>query len=232
MAQKTLLSSVFFTALAHAVLAQPVRAEVACVAEVSYRWVKEQAAATDAGSAASAPAKGGSGGSASAKAAESPAPVEAGPAGGEQRVRFAQVERRGQDERSVKAGLQIEVSRQKSRAHDRCKRDHESFGDCVSTKMATKVGSLNSLSFSARSKVEEALIEECRIQQGRCVAIDSEEPTCRDLATGAAPEAAGGPGGASEGAKAAVDETKGASKDAAKPSEPAADKAKSAKKKP
>jgi hypothetical protein len=102
--------------------------------------------------------------------------------------------------------------------------------------MSTQVATLNSLSFSARSKVEEALIEECRVQQGRCSSVDSEEPTCRDLVAGAvaAPATAptGAPGGASEAAKAEGGDTKGAAKEPAKTTEPAADKAKSAKKKP
>jgi len=238
MAQKSLLSSVFFSALALRVLAQPVSAEVVCVAEVSYRWSKDQPTATGPGVATSGAALGTAGSASSFKAVESAGPPGLAGAPGEQRVRFAQVERKGQDERAVRAGLQIEVNRQKARAHERCKRDHESFGDCVSTKMSTKVGSLNSLSFSARSKVEEALIEECRIQQGRCVSIDSEEPACRDLAAVSGSVAAGGasagaPDNASEAAKAAGgDATKGAAKDATKPPESAADKTKPSKKKP
>jgi hypothetical protein len=94
---------------------------------------------------------------------------------------------------------------------------------------------LNSLSFSARSKVEEALIEECKLQQGRCVSIDSGEPTCRVIVGAAEPAsvAAEAPsGGSAEAPKAEGSDGKAADKATGKAAEPAADKAKSAKKKP
>jgi hypothetical protein len=240
MAQNYPLFKVFFTAFALAVLPQPVRAEVACIAEVSYRWVKEQSSPVEKGGSGVDLNKGATPGgapSADSSAAPTGAPSAGAPpervVPGEQKVRFAQVERRGQDERAAKAGLQIEVNRQKARAYERCKRDHESFGDCVSTKMSTKVATLNSLSFSARSKVEEALIDECRVEQGRCVSIDSDEPTCRDLSAvpaSAGPETTDRATGA---AKAEGGDKKGSAKEAAKPAEPASsDKSKPAKKKP
>ncbi len=244
----------FVSALALIVLAQAAGAEVACIAEVSYRWTREQSApaAEAAGLAKSAGSRGAveptrdvaaAGSSASAASANSAgtklgatpssdSPTPQGSVPGEQKVRFAQVERRGQDERAVRAGLQIEVNRQKARAYERCKRDHESFGECVSIKMSTKGATLNSLSFSARSKVEEALIDECRVQQGRCVSIDSDEPSCRDLAprVGSSDGALGATNAEGGSAKTSVKE---ATKDVAKPAVSAAgDKAKSAKKKP
>ncbi len=201
-------------------------AEVACVAEVSYRWMKEGPS-----SAETAPGIGDKSKEAP-KAAAKAEPAKQG-ASNEQRVRCATVERSGKDEGAVRAGLLIEVNRQKARAHERCKRDHESFGDCVSTKLAAKASTLNSLSFSARTKVEEALIQECQAQQGRCVAIDSEEPTCRNLAgTEQAKTASEVPGaGPEQGADKSPDKA-AADKSAAKGAEPAGDKAKAAKKKP
>jgi hypothetical protein len=254
MARKYPLKSFFLTVAAGLATYSSVAAEVACVADVAYRWVKEGNPGTEPEPAPavvdSAKPKAASG------AAPAASPVggtpSAAPAGGkqgvepnEQRVRFATIERRGKDEGSVRAGLLIEVNRQKARAHERCKRDHESFGDCVSTKMSTKSSTLNSLSFSARSKVEEALIEECKVQQGRCIAIDSGEPTCRNLA-GAAEAAPAGVADASAGTSEAAGKVQGATdkaadkagaekaadKAAGKAAESAADKAKSAKKKP
>ena len=138
--------------------------------EVSYRWVREQTPAAgseipaagqpkpkDTRAGAAAPAAG----TAGAVTTTEP-PKAARP--GEQQVRVASVERRGKDERAAKAGLLVEVNRQKSRAHEGCKREHESFGDCVSTKLSAKSATIQSLGFSARAKVEEALIEECRLQ--------------------------------------------------------------------
>ncbi len=207
--------------------AGPAYAEVACLAEVSYRWVKEGAIAAEA-----APAGAGN----KAKEAPKDAP-KAEPANdaasNEQRVRYATIERSGKDEGAVRAGLLIEVNRQKARAHERCKRDHESFGDCVSTKLAAKASTLNSLTFSARSKVEEALIQECQAQQGRCVAIDSGEPTCRNLGgTGEAKTASEVPGVVSDQGADQAPEKAALDKSTPKGAEPTADKAKAAKKKP
>lgn len=194
MARKYLSNFIFFLVALSPLSTFTAAAEVACVSDVSYRWIKEQLGQVSVESPAeSQQSSGGEKGEQPGQAAPSAAGAGGGDdtshAGGrpqalnpgEQRVRFATIERRGKDERGAKAGLLIEVNRQKSRAYERCKRDHESFGGCVSTKLSTKTTVLNSLSFSARSKVEEALIEECRVQQGRCVAIESSEPVCRPL---------------------------------------------------
>jgi len=217
MAQKSRSSFRFFVVFSFVALSQlflvqltsvPLAlAEVTCVAEVSYRWTKEQLVDAEAGVAgAKAVAKpdtraGQPSVAASKKASDSTtsagaAPLEpsaavaaSGPgrsaelAPGERRVRVATIERRGKDEPSAKASLLVEVNRQKARAHELCRRDHESFGDCVSTKMASKTSALNSLSFSARRKVEDALIDECRVQQGQCLVVESDEPACLKAAT-------------------------------------------------
>lgn len=209
----------FLTVVVAYVQSSGVSAEVVCTSEVSYRWVRdEQEAPKD---------------EATAKKGDPKAKKEEPKVNADERlVRFASIERRGKDEQTARAGLLIEVNRQKARAHERCRREHEGFGDCVSTKMSIKGSTLNSLSFSARSKVEEALIDECRVQQGHCTSIDSSEPTCRDLAVApAGGEGAPAPGGAKEAAKAADvgGDKAGADK---KAPEAAADKGKAPKKKP
>jgi hypothetical protein len=60
----------------------------------------------------------------------------------------------------------------------RCKRAHESFGECVSIKLSTKSTVLNSLSFAARSQLEEALIQECQVSRGTCGSVTASEPAC------------------------------------------------------
>jgi hypothetical protein len=208
----------FLTVVVAYAQSSEVSAEVVCTSEVSYRWVRdEQEAPRD---------------EAIVKKGEAQEKNEEPKVNAQERlVRFALIERRGKDEQTARAGLLIEVNRQKARAHERCKREHESFGDCVSTKMSIKGSTLNSLSFSARSKVEEALIDECRVQQGHCTSIDSNEPTCRDLAV--APAGGAGtpaPGAEKDAAKAdAGGDKAGADK---KAPEAAADKGKAPKKKP
>lgn len=94
------------------------------------------------------------------------------------RVHFTSIERRARDEKTARNLLQSDIQRQKARAMQRCKRAHESFGECVSTKLSTKSTVLNSLSFTARSQLEEALIQECQVSRGICGSVTASEPAC------------------------------------------------------
>ena len=102
------------------------------------------------------------------------------------------LERGGSDEQAAKAAVQVEADRQRIRASEACKRDHESFGTCVALKMGASSSVLNSLGFSARAELEKALSEECRQQQGTCISVEVTEPKCRELAE--AKPAAAAPG--------------------------------------
>lgn len=152
-----------------------------CTSEVFYSWIRtlddtEGASTTVAPTRAGAQAA--STGTAASPEAASPPPVAPSKA---LAVKFMVVARKGANEESAKAGLQTELQRQKNRAAERCKRAHESTGDCLTTKLSAKSSTLNSLSFSARSQAEKALVEECQMQQGRCLAVDASAPTCRDV---------------------------------------------------
>jgi hypothetical protein len=96
-------------------------------------------------------------------------------------VRLMAIERGGPDEQAAKAAVQVDGDRQKIRASEACKRDHESFGTCVALKMGARSSVLNSLSFSARAELEKALSEECRQQQGTCISVEVTEPKCREI---------------------------------------------------
>jgi hypothetical protein len=174
-----------------------VHAEVECSSEVFYTWTKQvggeetsgeahnEDMPTDAPSPATDTGKAGS-------------PLPAGSPDGAkesrhgQTVRFFLAQRRGLDEAAAKNALQLEVQRQKARAAERCKRAHESTGECLTTKLSIKSSTLNSLSFSARAQAEKAILEECQVQQGRCLSVDASATTCRDLvAAGPAVETSG-----------------------------------------
>jgi hypothetical protein len=229
MSRKILSLITFLGAVVGYAQSGPAYAEFACSVDVSYRWVKDGGSDSsdiphaDIGKKADASeARGATGVAETAESTVGTKEDAPKAAMSEILVRFASIERRGKSEQDARAGLLVEVNRQKARAHDRCRREHESFGDCVSTKMGIKASTLNSLSFSARSKVEEALIDECRVQQGRCGAVDSGEPVCRDLSAAQAPTTT------EEGdSKAAA----GAKGDGAAKGEAAGEKGKPAKKK-
>jgi hypothetical protein len=105
------------------------------------------------------------------------------------------IERGGADEAAAKTAVQVEADRQRVRASESCKRDHESFGTCVALKMNLQSSVLNSLGFSARAELEKALSEECRQQQGTCISVEVTEPKCHEVgeakAAGTAAPAAG-----------------------------------------
>lgn len=205
-----------------------VRAEVECSSEVFYTWTKQvgdeessgDAQAGDAPAAiASPPSDTGQAGGAPRSGSPGGAPggLQDGAKGNGhvQTVRFFLAQRRGADEAAARNALQLEVQRQKTRAAERCKRAHESTGECLTTKLSIKSSTLNSLSFSARAQAEKAILEECQVQQGRCLAVDAAAATCRELSAGGpAVEASGAKG---KEAGSAKPDAKGKDKDKAPP---------------
>jgi hypothetical protein len=146
-------------------------AEFICSSDVSYKWVKTAASKSEESVVPQKESK---------EVSVTPTAAPAVPAAAPSQVRYASVERGGADEAAAKTALNIELSRQKARASERCKREHESFGECLATKLSVKGTVLNSLSFSARAQLEKALTEECQAQQGTCLSVESSEPACRE----------------------------------------------------
>jgi len=146
-------------------------AEFKCSSDISYKWVKTQPAA--------APSLVGGG-----SLSHTPSPTAVPPTGAPEPtiVRLMGLERGGIDEAAARAALQMEADRQRIRASEACKREHEAFGTCVALKMSSQANVLNSLGFSARSELEKALTDECRLQEGSCLGVDISEPTCREIA--------------------------------------------------
>lgn len=184
MAQKSYFSigvmSLFLSAV---VLPSSVWAEFSCSSEVSYRWVKGKVPAPPA------PAPQGGKSASGTPAATTPSANGSATAGGTI-VRFSAIQRTGADEAAAKQALAAEVGRQKIRASEACKRDHEGFAGCMATNMSVKASLLNSLSFSARTELEKAILDECREQQGSCASVDSAEPQCKEVVVAEAPAAA------------------------------------------
>ena len=173
-------------------------AEFVCSAEISYNWQRQESGADSASAAPAgapeppAPVKAPAGKGSPVPPTPSPSPLPPPPATPSLvKVRVASVERAGIDEAAAKTALAVEVNRQKSRASERCKHDHESFGECLATKLSAKAAVLNSLSFSTRAQLEKALTTECETQQGVCLGVDASEPVCRETGAPAAAAAQG-----------------------------------------
>jgi len=152
-------------------------AEFRCSTDISYKWEKQ----VEEGGQVSGQ-QGGRAGSSTPPVAITRAPSE--PA----KVHLMSLERSGADEASAKAALQVEVERQRIRATETCKRDHESGGTCVAMKLNARASVLNSLSFGARTELEKALTAECRQQQGTCISVEAPEPKCVEVAGAKPPE--------------------------------------------
>lgn len=195
-----------FLAVCGGLLPQGAFAEFVCVSDISYNWAKQGSSGQGkSGVTTQGPVAKGAQGTPGAIIASTPSSRET-PDGTDapvSHVRFASITRTGADEEGAKASLLLEVNRQKGRAAEHCKRDHESFGDCLATKLSTKAGVLNSLSFATRSQVEQALTQECQAQQGTCLGVDSSGPICREItpAPDAAPKAKGAEPGKKEESK-------------------------------
>jgi hypothetical protein len=162
-------------ALVSLLLSAPeVRAEFKCSSDISYKWVKRPPVASHS-PRTDAVAPG------SRTPSPTATPVSPAPTPEPTTVRLLGIERGGNDEAIARAALQMETDRQRIRASEACKRDHESFGTCVALKMSARSNVLNSLSFSARSELERALTEECRQQEGSCLSVEVSEPKCREI---------------------------------------------------
>lgn len=146
-------------------------AEFRCSTEISYKWEKQ----AEEG-AQGAVVLGGKAASVTPPAVATRAPSEPST------VHLMSLERSGADEAAAKGALQVEVDRQRIRATEACKRDHESGGTCVAMKLSARASVLNSLSFGARTELEKALTAECRQQQGTCISVESSQPKCVEVA--------------------------------------------------
>jgi len=164
--------------------------QVRCSAEVSYKWVKapESKPSPPPAEHVTAPEKG------KKAPAEAPTPVPAPPTPEPVVVKMMGIERSGADENAAKGALQVETDKQRIRASELCKRDHESFGSCLASKLSNRASVLNSLSFKTRQELETALSEECKRQQGTCLATEVSEPKCVQMAAAGSEQGSGAAG--------------------------------------
>ena len=190
--------------------AEQAAAEFRCNAEISYKWVKRVSEASVSVGGAPAPVGSAHGAAPSKTPAPAPTPVPPRATPEPTIVRLMGLERAGTDEASAKATLQMDIERQRIRASEACKRDHESYGTCVALKMGANASVLNSLGFSARAELEKALNEECKQQEGTCLGVDVTEPKCREIveAKPTPPSEAEKPADSKAGAKGGKDPKK------------------------
>ena len=93
-------------------------------------------------------------------------------------VRWGVFSARGADELAAKRALAEPVEREKRRARESCKKEHENLAGCVAGRYSSMEGTLSRMSFSQRRDVEEAVTADCNSKQGSCGEVTATEPQC------------------------------------------------------
>ena len=138
-------------------------ADFTCRTEVQYRW-RAESAVVQTGKASATP---------------DPAATPAS-ANGEQTVYWALVERKGPTEEEAKRLMADAALQQRSSADKACKQQHENLATCIANKFSALSSTLNSLTFSARRALEEAVTTDCKKQQGACISSFAGDPVCTE----------------------------------------------------
>jgi hypothetical protein len=93
---------------------------------------------------------------------------------------WAKIERGATTEVESKTALNKATERERIKAEEYCKREHEDVSGCIATKLNSLQPTLSGLTFSARKKLEESLIDDCQRKQGSCIKVEIAEATCID----------------------------------------------------
>jgi hypothetical protein len=96
----------------------------------------------------------------------------------ESTIHWATIRLKGEEEKAVRAALIERVVREKKKASEACKDLHENMSGCLTAKLASSSGNIRGLDFAARRTVSDAITQDCKLQQGRCLEILSPDPTC------------------------------------------------------
>ena len=102
------------------------------------------------------------------------------PADGEKSVeiKWGEYEGQGVDDATARAQISSLVEKERVKARETCRREHENLAGCYSAKFASLGPVLQGLDFSARKSMEEAITSDCKKQQGRCDEPAIAEPVC------------------------------------------------------
>ncbi len=108
-------------------------------------------------------------------------------------VRVSGAEAKGVDENAAKTAVGEAIGREKSRAYERCRSQHENMAQCVSSKYESTATILHSTGFAARKVIEDAISNDCKAVQGVCQGVVASDPQCAEtVQPGAAEEEKGG----------------------------------------
>lgn len=142
------------------------RAEFICKAEISYKWTQsvgpKRVVAEDEDTSGDG-----------AVSDEAP----------EHSVFWSLIERRAATEDEAKARAADAAATQKPGAEKACRDLRENLAGCIAGKYASMSSTMQSLGFSARKAMEEAISQDCKKMQGRCLGADIPEIKCAPAAS-------------------------------------------------
>jgi len=95
-------------------------------------------------------------------------------------VFFSIIEQRGETIEIAKTRLAETVAREKGRAYERCRQEHQNMSGCVATRFGSNASVAINLGFAARKALEQAIDSDCSAVQGVCGAVSASEPECRE----------------------------------------------------
>ena len=101
---------------------------------------------------------------------------------------WGRLEARGTDEKEAKAKLQKITDPERIFVLGRCRREHENQSACVATRFTSYSATLQSLSFTARKKLEDSILADCKLAAGTCTGVLVSDPVCTEIVVAAAPE--------------------------------------------
>ena len=93
-------------------------------------------------------------------------------------VFYGELRTKGADEVNTRAKIETEILKTKVKALERCKSQYENTAGCVQGKLSASAGVFQSSTFSARKALEDALLADCKKQQGTCKEVKASEVKC------------------------------------------------------
>lgn len=97
------------------------------------------------------------------------------------KVEWPALEIVSESEVEAKAKLEERLIKEKAKALEACRAEHENLSGCVAAKFSVMASVMQRLAFSARKSLEKAINADCSSRQGSCIKVESEEIKCTDL---------------------------------------------------
>lgn len=110
----------------------------------------------------------------------------------EQSVPYVSVQQAGPDEAAAKNALTEFLGTEREKARTACREAHQNLARCIASKFSATGAVMQTMTFSARKALEEAITKDCEREQGICGEVAASEPKCIERKTPGADQAEAG----------------------------------------